>query len=334
MLTPSHGGTPAGGPTLHWSSTELPLRDQYASWREACCQHVYAVTAERETRGSAFRGDLDVRHIGSLDVTGVRCEGHVVHRSADDIRRQSSDTYYLYYQLGEAAWFAQRDRRFRSGTGDIVLADPNVPFSTSTGTEIDFDFRVFRLPRKSVDRYLAKPGHLPMIHLAAGSAEGALLSSCLFALWEHGDRLDARLTEPVIETLARLMAMTAGVAPEMTDAAYDAVHVATLERALQYIARHYADHELSPANAARALGVSVRKLHLLFSTSGRTFGERVADRRLEEARLLLKSPGTSARAVADIAFDVGYGDLSTFYRAFRAKWGMTPGEVREQTALP
>lgn len=329
MLTPLECGRPGSEPPVRWISRDLPFQDQYSSWREACCQYVYRVTAERESQSRGFRGELDVRHIGSLDVTAVRCEGHVVLRSEEDIRRTASDTYYLYYQVGEGAWFTQRERRFQSQRGDIVLADPNVPFST--GTEGDFDFRLFRLPRASIDRYLASPGHLPMIHLAAGSAEHALLSSCLFALWEHGDRLDARIAEPVAETLARLMAMTAGVTPEMTDAAYDAVRVATLERALQHIAQHYADPALSPASAAKALGVSVRKLHLLFSTSGKTFGERVADRRLEEARLLLASPGTSARPIAEIALDVGYGDLSTFYRAFRAKWGATPGDVREKS---
>jgi AraC-like DNA-binding protein len=118
----------------------------------------------------------------------------------------------------------------------------------------------------------------------------------------------------------------------MTDAAYDAVRLATLERALQYIARHYTDPQLSPLRAAKALGVSVRKLHLLFSTSGKTFGEQVAARRLDEARLLLVSPGTSERPIADIAFDVGYSDLSTFYRAFRARWGVTPGDARAGAA--
>jgi len=126
-----------------------------------------------------------------------------------------------------------------------------------------------------------------------------------------------------------LMAMTAGIAPELSDAAHDALRTATLERAVAYVAKHYTDPELSPVGAAKALGISVRKLHLLFSTSGRSFSERVQDQRLEEARMLLMSPGTSARPIVDIALDVGFNDLSTFYRAFRGKWGATPGDVRE-----
>jgi AraC-like DNA-binding protein len=168
-----------------------------------------------------------------------------------------------------------------------------------------------------------------MVHLAAGSAECALLTSCFAGLWTHGERLDSRLVQPVTDVLTRLMAMTAGIAPELTDAAHDALRVAVSERAQQYIATHYADPLLSPLVAAKALGISLRKLHLVLSATGKTFSERLTDHRLEEARRRLSTPGTSARSVSEIAFDVGYADLSTFYRAFRAKWGATPGELRD-----
>jgi AraC-like DNA-binding protein len=315
---------------MRWSSESVSPREQFSSWREACCQRVYAVTPEREAEGPTFRGSIDARWIGELDVVGVRCEPHTVSRTQQDVRRAPSDTYYLYLQLGKAVWFSQRERLFNGGRGDIVLADPNVPFST--GAVGDFDFRLLRLPRTSVDRYLSRPGHLPMVHLAADSAECALLTSCLAGLWTHGDRLDARLVQPVTDALTRLMAMTAGIAPELQDAAHDAMRVAMLERAQQYIVTHYTDLFLSPAVAAKALGVSVRKLHLVLSASGKSFSERLADRRLDEARLRLSTPGISARPISEIAFDVGYADLSTFYRAFRAKWGVTPGELREAAA--
>ncbi len=317
---------------MRWSSKSVPTRDQFSSWRETCCQRIYAVTPEREDDGPGFRGNIEARRFGELDVVSVRCEPHTVARTEQDVRRAPSDTYYLYFQLGVAAWFSQRKRQFTGRRGDIVLADPNVPFST--GAAGDFDFWVLRVPRASVDRYLATPGYLPMIHLTVDSAECALLTSSLTAIRAHGERLDPRLAEPVAEALTRLMALTAGIAPELAGAAHDAAKLATLERAQQYIAKHYADPLLSPAKAAKALGISVRKLHLVFSTSGRSFSERLADRRLQEARRRLSSPGVAARPIAELAFEVGYADLSTFYRAFRAKWGITPGDLRDAPGPP
>jgi AraC-like DNA-binding protein len=35
-----------------------------------------------------------------------------------------------------------------------------------------------------------------------------------------------------------------------------------------------------------------------------------------------------ATAISEIAFDVGFADLSHFNRAFRRRYGMTPSEVR------
>jgi len=41
------------------------------------------------------------------------------------------------------------------------------------------------------------------------------------------------------------------------------------------------------------------------------------------------SPG-AVRGVPDIAYDVGFGDLSYFNRSFRRRFGRTPSEVRRE----
>lgn len=310
---------------MNWLSEAIPAREQFSSWREACCQHVYAVTPEREDQG-AFRGSIEARRFGGLDVIDLQCEGHRVLRRAEDIRHAPSETYYVYRQIGEAAWFMQDRRHVLALRGDIVIADPNVPFST--GASGDFDFRIWRVPRRSLDAYLALPGHLPMIHLPFDSPECSLVASCLGALAAQGERIDPRIVEQVAENLVRLVAMAAGIAPELRDAGREAVRAAALQRVIRYAEKHYADPDLSPAGAANVLGMSVRKLHMLFGSSGTTFSEWLLRRRLEEAHRLLTSPATAGRPIADIALAVGFNDLSTFYRTFRARWGMAPGETR------
>jgi AraC-like DNA-binding protein len=314
--------------SAQWHSGAIPERDQFASWREACCQHVYAITPERADQGG-FRGSMQARRLGGLDAVDLQCEGHRVLRRAEDIRRAPSDTYYVYCQIGEAAWFLQEERHVLALRGDIVLADPNVPFST--GASGDFDFRIWRVPRRSLDACLAAPGRLPMIHLPFHSPECSLVSSYLGALAAQAERIDPRIAESASDNLVRLVAAAAGIAPEMREAGRSAVRAAALQRVTQYLERHFSDPALTPARAAVALGMSVRKLHMLFVPGGSSFGECLLRRRLEEARRLLEHPAAFGRPVADIALAVGFNDLSTFYRAFRAAWGTTPGEVREET---
>jgi AraC-like DNA-binding protein len=284
------------------------------------------VTPERPSSTLPFRASIEARSLGVVDVIDVQCEAHQVARSASDIRRQPSDTYYVYEQIGPGAWLEQAGRRMQVGRGDVVLADPNIELAT--GAAGSFDFRVFRVPRHAVDPYLAVPDRMPMLRLRSDSAESALVRGCLTALWAHAQALDPRVAEPVTLALVRLVALCAGVAPNMTDELASTQPSALLQRALLYLARHFADSELSPPSVARALGVSVRALHLAFEPSGRSFSERLSEHRLDEARALLTSPLTMSRPIAEIACDVGFRDLSTFYRAFRAKWGLTPARAR------
>lgn len=308
-----------------WRSESVPEREQFASWREACCQHVYAITPERAERG-AFRGALKTRSLAGLDVIELQCEGHRVLRRREDIAQAQSDTYYLYSQIGEAAWFLQEGRHVLAVRGDIVLADPNLPFST--GASGDFDFRIWRLPRRSLDGYLACPGRLPMIHLRRDTPECALVASCLDALSADAERIDPRIAEPVADHLVRLVAIAAGIAPELRDAGRAAVRDAALRRVMDYAVANLTDAALSPRQVAGRLGMSVRKLHMLFEPTGMSFSAWLHRRRLAEARLLLANPSMADRGVADIALAVGFNDLSTFYRAFRAESGVAPGEYR------
>ena len=48
-------------------------------------------------------------------------------------------------------------------------------------------------------------------------------------------------------------------------------------------------------------------------------------RRLRNAIEFLRD---TSQPVTDIAFDVGFGDLSYFNRTFRRRYGMTPSDLR------
>ena len=95
--------------------------------------------------------------------------------------------------------------------------------------------------------------------------------------------------------------------------------------ACAYIERHLEDPELSVAGIAAALGVSVRYLQRLFLETGATPRQHVLDRRLDTAaHRLRRSADTGAASITDIAFGVGFNDLSYFTRAFARKHGMSP----------
>jgi AraC family transcriptional activator of tynA and feaB len=312
--------------TVVWHSEVVSERNQFASWREAVCQHVYAMTPEREN-WMDFRGKILARRFGGLDVIELECEGHVVARRSEDIARTTSDTYYVYCQLADSAWFGQSGREFVAGPGDIVIADPNIPFSTSALDS--FNFRIWRMPRRMLDPLRASSGQLMMTCLRRDEPIGSVLSGYLNALATQTGRMDEIAEECIADNVSRLVAVALGITPERHGQGRESLRNAKFARVLRYIDCHLAEpHLMTPAAVAVKVGVSVRSLHLLFEHKGLSFGQWVKRRRLEEIKSLLANPSAADRSITEIAFAWGFDDLSTFYRAFQSIYGVRPGDVR------
>lgn len=67
---------------------------------------------------------------------------------------------------------------------------------------------------------------------------------------------------------------------------------------------------------------------MLFEAESVTFSEYVLEQRLDRAWRALIDRRLSGRAITDIAFASGFGDLSYFNRTFRRRFADTPSGVR------
>ncbi|RVC68321.1 AraC family transcriptional regulator, partial [Mesorhizobium sp. M2A.F.Ca.ET.046.02.1.1] len=78
-------------------------------------------------------------------------------------------------------------------------------------------------------------------------------------------------------------------------------------------------------------GISERYVRQLFAGEGTSFSDYVNGERLAYGHSCLTDRRQLLRRIADIAFEVGFNEPSTFYRQFRLRYGMTPTEVRALT---
>ena len=83
---------------------------------------------------------------------------------------------------------------------------------------------------------------------------------------------------------------------------------------------------------AEELGLPEHRLRRLINQGlgHRNFADFVNAHRIEAAKQRLADPGEARTTVAALAFDLGYGSLGPFNRAFRAATGATPTEWRRQ----
>jgi AraC-like DNA-binding protein len=96
---------------------------------------------------------------------------------------------------------------------------------------------------------------------------------------------------------------------------------------LQFIATHYMDPELNMATVAARIGADRVKINEILKTElGMTFTGYVNTLRLTEAARLLKDQESTP--IADIAYSVGYANISYFNKLFKEEYGCTPGAFR------
>lgn len=315
---------------MEWSTQSAPPAQRFDLWREACSQHVYALTPQRRTR-EPFQGTIVRRQLGSLDVTDIVCDGHLVQRREQDIGDSPSDTYYVYLQRRGQAWFEQQGQRCVAEPGDIVIADPNIAFST--GTDGTFDFRLWRMNRAGLEPLLAlRPGELPMRRLGHDQAARALIANWLDALLHHQAGLSPQALELACRTLYALVADAVGASAGQREPARLARRRALLQRVMCQTELRSSDMALTPERVARECGLSLRSLHQLFELSEHSFHEFLTRTRLARAHAMLRDPSARHVGTAEIGFAVGFRETSTFYRRFRQRYGDAPGAFRKAHA--
>lgn len=106
------------------------------------------------------------------------------------------------------------------------------------------------------------------------------------------------------------------------------IRAARLAAIKQHIARNLHDPRLSAEQVSRKFAISARYIRQLFAEEGRSFSDYVTEQRLAHVHACLTDRRQVLRRIADIAFEIGFTEPSTFYRQFRLRYGMTPTEVR------
>lgn len=106
------------------------------------------------------------------------------------------------------------------------------------------------------------------------------------------------------------------------------VRAARLAGLKQHINRNLLDPALSAGQLSRTFGISDRYIRQLFAEDGTSFSDYLAERRLAHVHACLCDRRQVLRRIADIIFEAGFTEPSTFYRQFRARYGLTPAEAR------
>jgi AraC-like DNA-binding protein len=302
----------------------LPERARFSTFREEFARLNLALDVIDHSGG---RPRIDVTYL-PLGEVGV-CR--LVATPAEFIRdkhhlKNSSDHFGLNIVETRPVQFANAGQERVYDRGSACLIDRGRPLRVfgPRGSSVRFVI----VQAAALKSLAAHPEDLSGRPVRPGPAL-RLLEGYLRSLASLGEPRSSELASTIGIHLLDLVAATLGPTAEAANIVTErGVKAARLQAILAEVAQRFSDPNFDLNNVAGALGMSRRYVQKLLEGTGKSFTEHLAGCRLERAFAMLTDPHHLHLAIIDIAFAVGFGDVSHFNRMFRRHFGETPSGVR------
>lgn len=318
-----------------FNTDDLEPTGRFEAFRDHLVRRLFQLDLVNRSNGP-YRGLVD------LDVTGSAVFGRVCGSAADFMR-----TPGVARQCERGVWLLfARDGRMGVGQGDTVsILHPGEGFifdaerpheghclglgEAGLSDPGQSDTWVIQV-RDEVIQSMRTYGRHPQLLSSAAKSYAPLLVAMLETHFQSADPADALVSEAFGRYLADIVALQLGANRDGgEEIAKRGLMSSRRQVVLEKIHARAADPTFSANVVARELGVTRRYVNLLLEATGQTFSEHVLDRRLTIAHQLLLMQRDPSRTIASLAMEAGFSDLSYFNRAFRRRFGDTPGRFRK-----
>jgi AraC-like DNA-binding protein len=298
----------------------LPPGDQFEAWR-TWYGPVFDSTPQRPIE-EGFPAEVSTwildgftfSKVSAPAVNGIRTRAH--------IRRNPVDHWVVTsYRRGTT----------RIDMQDVSLEAPlGAPFIVSLAEEVtaqrsNDNHRVaLHLSR---DRFQAIS---PMLQAARGvplnTPQGTMLSDYMLLLERNLPSLPREDASRVGGAVQAMIEACLAPSADRLVRAGSQINVTLMERVRRAVGKHLHSHFLGPAKLCREAAVSRSRLYRLLEGEGGV-ARYIQRRRLSESFTLL-SDAANTLSIAGIAETLCFADASSFSRAFRREFGMSPSDVR------
>jgi AraC-like DNA-binding protein len=238
----------------------------------------------------------------------------------------------LMFSLGSPAIGIQFGHEVELSPGDAIAlsgADPGAFVTLSPGPIVTVEF-----PDQSLARWLEDPRRACLRRIPKSEPSLCLLRSYLRSFLAMGADLEWPLRNFATAHIQDLAAVSLGPSRHANEIAkLRGLPAARLQKIREDVLNRL-DGEISVNEIAVRHSLSPRYIRMLFEREGTTFTEFIRVERLNRARRILLTPHAQHRSISEIAYSVGFNDLSHFNRSFRRRFGCSPGEMRRARISP
>lgn len=241
------------------------------------------------------------------------------------IRRASTHALFVCVPLKGSVALSQAGQNCQLLRGDIALIDSRTEYALSMSEELDALW--IRVPPEKLEERLPVTSNILAHRLDGSQGLGLIASRFILSIASQADILSQRPIAPIASILVDLLCAAASDLENPQVPTMKRAGARTLERAREFIEHHLGEEDLTPDIIAAGTGISTRYLAALFAGEGTTTMKWVLERRLELTKISLQTCTWTPGIIAEVAFRHGFGNISSFNRAFRQAYGISPRRV-------
>jgi len=281
--------------------------------------HLYTVSLPDPSEEARFT--LSTRSYATPKGILMRCQGTAfIMTRGPALIEHGVDQLLVVLQIEGSVDIDCAGRRGRVEAGDVEITDYARPLHN---VATDYANLMVVLARENVPAALLALEPHGLI-FPRGSGAARLIGAAMQEFYAQADHLTVSEAEAAIEGIVALTTACARarLAGDESD------HVKSRRKAaLDHIDTHLGNVQLGPDEIADAANLSRASLYRLLAAEG---GIRAVllRRRLDAALRLMLEDGKVGRSLKEIAKCCGFGGTSHFTRAFRACYGLPPGQYR------
>ena len=305
---------------IRFSTRELSTSRQLEAWREWYADSYEVTPLDASDRG--FSGDSVIWKLDGMALVRVSAPRLRAVRTKSLIRRDPTDHWVI--AIGE-----------RATTGLMLESDQmsvpaGVPFVLSLGdfsaSQRNMDDRLqLHIAR---DKFSAIARVLDAVRGQTVSTPlGSLMATYIKLLECHLPGLTHEDARSLPQAVAAMVAACVAPSTDRMGTAHEQINATLKDKARRCIQRNLRSHHLGTSLLCQELGMSRSSLYRLLEAEGGV-AHYIQRHRLAEAFAQLNDPSNTKPVVA-IADELGIVDPSSFARAFRRQFGISPTDVRE-----
>jgi AraC-like DNA-binding protein len=298
-------------------------------WRQVK-QPLYDIEFPRCAPAPRFQASMRVRQIGDFLIGQTAFGRHRCVRSKRTIVQGGLDGYLLHLVDAGSISGDYGGRAITALPGDIILADLSKPCMAESQTGQRTSLTI---PRHLLERALGQRNVHGLV-LRCSLPVTRMLSDFIRGYADASAGLSNAQVPPLQDAMLGLVA--AGLTGlDMLPAASSApLHAVLRGRVLAFIDDHYTEPDLGPDLLMKRFKVSRAHLYRAFDGDGGVMSI-IRNKRLDAAFLAITHrTGQMHQTVEHIATRHGFRSHDQFLRAFRARFGMTPGEAMRAESIP